>query len=419
MLKTLLSKVSFVLILNALIKPLWIFGVDRVFQNRVGSEVYGWYFSAISLTLILSSLLDLGITNHNLKHVAAKGFSRPLHFLKLRTKGFLCLLYFSILLAAGYLLSYNTLQLVLLLFMGTLQASNSLLLYMRSNFAGLQKFTLDSFFSVFDKTLVVLVLGGCFLWSSTYVPTIKEFVGVQLLGYTLALLLVFILSMVVLKSSFNQTADDFMAKDVLKQSYPYALQGILVALYFREDAVMLTKLIPNGDYWSGIYAQSFRIIDALSMIGYLSAGIFLPYFSKKLSQGIDLKPLLEKLFMIGFLAALFVVVVGWIYSFDIIGFLYDSSDVKNSAPVFKIVILSLIGLVIYYVFSTYLTAKAHIWTLNLIAFSGLLINFILNLLWIPKYQAQGAAWASVITQGLVSLLYIYFTYTSFSSEQNT
>ncbi len=48
--------------LNVLIKPLWVFGIDRVVQNRVGYEAYGNYFSNLGLCMSLSFLADVGLT---------------------------------------------------------------------------------------------------------------------------------------------------------------------------------------------------------------------------------------------------------------------------------------------------------------------------------------------------------------------
>jgi hypothetical protein len=39
------------LFLNGLVKPLWIFGVDRQMQNLVGFEAYGTYFSLFNLRM--------------------------------------------------------------------------------------------------------------------------------------------------------------------------------------------------------------------------------------------------------------------------------------------------------------------------------------------------------------------------------
>src|SRR6185503_376425 len=56
------SSLRLLIILNVVIKPLWIFGIDRQVQNTVGTEVYGNYFSILNLSIVFSFLLDWGLT---------------------------------------------------------------------------------------------------------------------------------------------------------------------------------------------------------------------------------------------------------------------------------------------------------------------------------------------------------------------
>jgi O-antigen/teichoic acid export membrane protein len=51
-----------------------------------------------------------------------------------------------------------------------------------------------------------------------------------------------------------------------------------------------------------------------------------------------------------------------------------------------------------------LTASGDLKALNWMAACGMLLNIGLNLVLIPRYQALGAAWASLITQALTALV---------------
>ena len=53
-----LSNLAFLLFLNLLVKPFWIFGIDRAVQNEVGAEVYGSYFALFNFAFILNVFLD-------------------------------------------------------------------------------------------------------------------------------------------------------------------------------------------------------------------------------------------------------------------------------------------------------------------------------------------------------------------------
>ena len=58
--KKLLSGLFWILLLNLLIKPFWILGIETGVQNAVGPEEYGFYFTIFNLAYIFNILLDLG-----------------------------------------------------------------------------------------------------------------------------------------------------------------------------------------------------------------------------------------------------------------------------------------------------------------------------------------------------------------------
>ena len=51
-----------------------------------------------------------------------------------------------------------------------------------------------------------------------------------------------------------------------------ALLILLMTLYYRIDTLMLERLLPDGARQAGLYAQGFRFVEALNMLGYLFAG---------------------------------------------------------------------------------------------------------------------------------------------------
>ena len=66
------SSLSLLIVLNAIVKPIWIFGIDRQVQNEVGVAAYGTYFSILNLSIVLSFLNDWGLTVFYNRHLAAK-----------------------------------------------------------------------------------------------------------------------------------------------------------------------------------------------------------------------------------------------------------------------------------------------------------------------------------------------------------
>jgi len=65
-----ITNLVLIILLNLLIKPLWIFGIDRNVQNLVGPAEFGLYGALLNLSFILNILLDFGITNYNNRNIS-------------------------------------------------------------------------------------------------------------------------------------------------------------------------------------------------------------------------------------------------------------------------------------------------------------------------------------------------------------
>ncbi len=65
------SSLTLLLLLNILIKPIWIFAIDRQVQNVVGTSEYGTYFSLLNFSMVLSFLLDWGVTSYFNRQLAS------------------------------------------------------------------------------------------------------------------------------------------------------------------------------------------------------------------------------------------------------------------------------------------------------------------------------------------------------------
>ena len=153
--KKFLSNLVLIILLNLIIKPLYILGIDAEVINRVGESEYGVYFSIINLTFLCNIFLDLGINNFNVKNLSETSFLLQKHFSKLIPLKFLLgLFYFLLVISIGLFLDYN---IKILIFLSINQFLAVLLLYLRSNLSGLHLFFEDSIVSVLDRFLLVII----------------------------------------------------------------------------------------------------------------------------------------------------------------------------------------------------------------------------------------------------------------------
>src|SRR5215213_9056885 len=93
---------SWLIFLNLLVKPVWIFFIDRQVQNIVGNEAYGKFFALLNLSYVLIFIADAGLTNAVNQKLANNHSLNIFPFYK--TKAWLLILYISICLITGWLL---------------------------------------------------------------------------------------------------------------------------------------------------------------------------------------------------------------------------------------------------------------------------------------------------------------------------
>lgn len=388
------------LFLNLLIKPFWIFGIDRTVQNLVGDQSYGLYFALFNFSMILNILLDVGITNYNNRNIAQHNFLLPKHLSNIvGLKLMLAVVYAIFSLTIAFIIGYDKVQIHLLLFLIFNQFLISFTLYLRSNISGLHLFRTDSLISVLDRSIMIVIC-SVLLFNDYFRPnfTIEWFIYAQTAAYVLTAIITFA---IVLKKSgrIKVRFDRRFFVVFLRKSYPYALLILLMSLYNRIDSVMLERLLPGstGKEQAGIYAQAFRLLDAVAMFGALFGGLLLPIFSKMIKQNEPVGQIVKLSYSLIIVPAIVLAVSTIFYNREIMGLLYNSNTAQSS-DILGVLMIGFTGIATTYIFGTLLTANGSLRQLNIMAFSGMVLNIVLNLILIPRFQAHGSAYASLTTQ---------------------
>jgi O-antigen/teichoic acid export membrane protein len=400
-----ITNLLLLIFLNVLIKPFWIFGIDRHVQNLVGVESYGLYFSLLNFSMILNILLDLGITNFNNKNIAQHHQLMRKHISNIVAIKFLLAGFYAfVCIVVAFILGYREVQIHLLLFLILNQFLISFTLYLRSNISGLHLFRTDSFLSVLDRTLMIIICSVLLFTNITnHVFKIEWFVYAQTAAYLIATLI----TLAVVLSHTGRLKIYFDRRFFLvflRKSYPYALLILLMSFYNRIDSVMLVSLLPNGKEQSGIYAQAFRLLDAVSMFGVLFAGLLLPIFARMLKKKEELGSMVQFSFLLLFVPAIIISLSSIFYDHQIMFLLYSKNieltkeNIELSASILQLLMISFLGIATTYIFGTLLTANGSIRQLNWMAVIGMVLNVGLNFILIPHYQALGSAWTSLTTQ---------------------
>ena len=404
-----------ILFLNLLIKPFWIFGIDRTVQNLVGAESYGLYFSLLNFSMILNIFLDLGITSYNNRNIAQNHKLLNKHLSNIVGLKFLLAIFYAVVcLIVAAIIGYNRIQFHLLFFLILNQFLISFTLYLRSNISGLHLFRTDSLMSVLDRSMMIIFCGILLFtnWFGGYF-SIEWFVYAQTAGYAASSLIAFI-TVLFYSEKIKLRFDYHFFLVFLRKSYPYALLILLMSFYNRIDSVLLERLLPNpiGKEQAGIYAQAFRLLDAFAMFGVLFAGLLLPIFARMIKQKQEPSQMIHFSYMLILVPAIIICISAFFYDVEIMQLLYKE-HIDASAPIFGVLMIGFLGIATTYIFGTLLTANGSLKQLNIMASAGMIINICLNLILIPRFYAMGSAYASLVTQIITALSQVIIAFVIF------
>lgn len=400
--KKFISNLVFLVILNFLVKPVAIFGIDATVQNQVGADSYGIYFSLLNFSMLFNIILDFGINNFTTKniaqypHIASKYIGKILIF-RLILFVFYAVFSFSI----AFVLKWNGYELYLLSLLVLNQMLVTFIAYIRSHFSGLLLFKTEAILGILDRLLLIFICGAVLYFPITSVPfKIEWFIWIQTICYTITLIVGFILLFGKIKLPRLKYNAVFSIA-IIRKSFPYALLILLMMIYTRVDSVMIERMHINGKAESAYYAKGFRLVNAFFMFAMLFSNLLLPLFSRMFQKKQDVAPLFSTASKLLIGGSILLAIISYFNSEYILSLIY-TDEIEVSSPSFQLLMISFIGMCSTIIFGTLLTAKGNMFFLNVVAAIGIVINFGINFYLIPIYGATGAAIATCITQTIVS-----------------
>ena len=397
--------------INVLVKPFYVFVIDVNVQSTVGLVEYGLYLSIFNFSYILGMILDMGTTNFNNRAVARDESFLSRYFSSMVMLRVTLVFVFMILAySLAFFMDYDGRQLKLLGLIGVNQILSSFVLYLRSNISGMLRFVADSIVSVLDKLILIILCIIIF-----YTPilnhrfNIEWFIYAQTISYVVTGLVALVIVLRI-SGKIVSTINVKLLARMLKLCLPYALLSLLMLCYNKIDVVLLKQLIGGeaGNEQVGIYGRSIRILDAMSNFSYLFSTLLLPIYAKMLKNNEKTVPITKTAAGLLVVFSFAVASTSFFYGNDIMQLLYHEHNMAESVSVFKIMMFSLPGISLSYVFGTLLTANGSMKLLNILSLAGVVVNVGLNLLLIPRFGAIGTACTGVFTQLLMVVLQVLF-----------
>ena len=399
--KRFFGNISFVVLLNLLVKPAWVV-VENLVQDRLGHATFGLVAAQLALALVVAAVLDLGLTPYAVQRVAAEpGFLAETFPTLLPLRGLLSLLVLPVLLALGWLLHYRGPDLALLAAVGLVMVLTQYGQFLRGTLQAHQKFNTDAVLSVVEK---FLLLGGVLV----LIPlglTLPRYVGARLAAVAFATALTYGL-MTRFFGRIRYRWQRPVARTALRASLPFALMTLLYGVNERVDMVMLDRQASRTE--AGYYAGAYRWVDAVMMYAWTVLPLFFARFASVSHDARAQRELLRFGQRIVTLPLLFVVafvlfrgeVVFWQFKHS------SPAEVARMTLCLKILFVNVLVHGFFAIYSTLLTSSNQERAVGWLVAASIVLNIGLNLVFLPKFGAAAAAVDTLVCAVAVSVGYV-------------
>jgi O-antigen/teichoic acid export membrane protein len=384
------SNTSFFMI-ALIIQKVLSFVYFTILARSLGAEGIGQYFFAISFASMFSVLIDLGLAPLLIREVAKEEDEAEKWFHQIFTLKLIFAVVTAIIVIALDLILFYSDPVRDLIFLTTaIIVIDSFTLFFFAFIRGRQNLKFESWGTIIFQ-IIVMVIGLSLLRVTN---NIFLLLGVLFV----ASLFNMIYSGVILNKKFaiklKLYFSKVLAKQIMSIALPFALAAIFAKVYAYMDTVLIKIFL--GDAEVGFYSIAYKITFALQFIPLAFVAALYPAFSNYFKTDLEkLKRTFAKAFNYLAFIALPVALGIIALSTEIINKLY-TSDFDSIWPL-KILIASIPFLFINFSLSSFLNAseRQKINTKNLGVV--MILNVVLNLIFIPRFGVWGASLASTLS----------------------
>ncbi len=382
--KKVIGNSTFLLIGNICGK-LFYFLATIIIIRKAGYDTFGMFAYGLSVVMLLSTLLDLGVDKIFIRE-ASKESKRVSDIFSIYTG--------------------KTLFFLAIIILFTIISTNRSLYFYILLFAVYVKSLLNSTLAIIEsrqemkfEARIILLGNLLFLLFIFIFPQKINFIT---FAYLLSAIYQFFDAFISTKLNTFKIKSPHLFFNYLKIGFPIGIVIIFSTFEFRIDTILIGNFL--GNKYVGYYQSVYAIITALLLIPNAFSTSFYPYLAgiKDHSQR-TIKTVIRYSLLLSGIGIIIIFIFGPL-SKTILTLFY-----KNIEPIqietLKILLLTLFPIFfsVPYIFFYY-TRNLQKRVMWVIIFKGTL-NFILNLIFIPKFGLKAAAWVMFITEMVGATLF--------------
>lgn len=365
--------------------------------RSLGPAAFGQYSSIFAYLYVFTSLADLGLYTILTREISKPGADEK----KIASAIFTLRLIFTIafialanllLFAVPYPLEVK----IGILICSVLSIFSSLAQVLTGIFQKYLQLYLVSLSDIISRAVQLVIL----LFLAYTKTNLLLFIGAAVIAEIIHFTLIFRFSRKTVKVTLD--FDWNYWKKILPATLPIAVSLVFVLIYFKLDTVILSILRPAHDV--GVYSLAYKILEALIFLPAVYIGLIMPILSKSAYSDIgEFRKVFQKAFNTLSIFSLPLLVYLLIMSDKITRFIGGASFVQAGD------VLKILAIAIAFIFFSNLSGNALI-ALDLqkkamwIYFLGAVVNLTGNIILIPKYSYFAAAWMTVVTEVIITLL---------------
>ncbi|NOX66666.1 MAG: flippase [Chlorobi bacterium] len=290
---------------------------------------------------------------------------------------------------------------ILLIDLETIQKSAILLLGLN---LFVQSITLDFVFQATEKIKYLSIK----VISKNLLALVLVLIFIRNISDVLLVIVIFVLTNLIVSvwmlikysnlfESFNWGIDNRFIKKLIAESFPLAISAFMISIYYNLDMVMLGVIKTEVEV--GIYNAVYRIF----MIGILPIGVIVKILLPSLSRISNRKELANSLIKYGtllFVSSISAAIVFYLYAGNILNIIFGKQYLSGTYALMIISFnIAIIGVNVF--FGNPLTVWGKQRQYAIAITFGAIANIILNILLIPKFSYNGAAFATLLSEVVV------------------
>jgi O-antigen/teichoic acid export membrane protein len=256
--------------LGSLVITIWL--MPRYFTE---SEL-GGYFVAIALTNLIAILTELGIQNPLIREMTLHP-QQTRHYLgnALIVRVILSIVAYGIMIISGIWL-YPSIIVKMIVFLGLAEIANSLAQLYRCVFRAHEEMKYEALTVIVERGAFLVIGGGAILRGYGLVPVCQVMLAASCINLILS---VGLTRLRFTPLRFQPSRE--IVKVLMRQALPFAIGNLFNLLYFRADAIMLSKLSSEGVDANTWYGLAYTIVNAFTILpGALMMGAMFPVLSR-------------------------------------------------------------------------------------------------------------------------------------------